>query len=80
MPVCRTLVDPAAIQVAKDDVQGSIKRSTALCSYQYSVVPSNALQGPLQRLATRSPALVKWAEAATVHGQHEAGDPEKTKA
>ena len=39
----------AAIQVAKDDVQGSIERSTALGSYQYSVVPSIALEGPLER-------------------------------
>ena len=37
MPVSRTLVpvvDPAAIQVAKDDVQGSIERSNAPGSYQ----------------------------------------------
>ena len=54
MPVRRTLmpvVDPVAIQEAKLEVQGTIEHMIALGSLMYSIVPSDALQGPILRLA-----------------------------
>ena len=54
MPVRRTLmpvVDPVAIQEAKLEVQGTIEHMIALGSLMYSIVPSDALQGPSRRLA-----------------------------
>ena len=54
MPVRRTLmpvVEPVAIQEAKLEVQGTIERMIALGSLMYSIVPSDALQGPILRLA-----------------------------
>ena len=54
MPVRRTLmpvVEAVAIQEAKLEVQRSIEHSIALGSYQNWVVPSDALQAPLQGMA-----------------------------
>ena len=54
MPVRRTLmpvVEAVAIQDAKLEVQRSIEHSIALGSYQNWVVPSDALQAPLQGMA-----------------------------